>query len=160
MSFGSSTSKVHKIRTMSKRRMNLLGCFGKSSPPRCRKLRPPRKAAAAAAILCQYIRKQSPITGRKKSPESTEFGLQCQKCKRHSFETRISKCVTQTVRHHDQDEREAGGAMHWDVILPVLKERFQNQLEREFTDEDWLHCLYLGCFTTRFGICKDENDKI
>ena len=53
-----------------------------------------------------------------------------QKCKGHSFETRISKCVTNFVRHCDQDDREAYGAMHWNVILPVLKGRFQNQLEK------------------------------
>ena len=60
----------------------------------------------------------------------------CQKCQRNSFETRISKCVTNVVRHHDQDERETDGAMHWDEKLPVLKGRFKNQLEREITDED------------------------
>ena len=81
----------------------------------------------------------------------------CQKCKRDSFETRSSKCVTNTIRHHDQDERESDEAMHWNVILPVLNGRFQNQREKEFTDEDWLHCLYLGSFKTRFEICKDEN---
>ena len=53
-----------------------------------------------------------------------------QKCKGHSFETRISKCVTKKVRHCDQDDREADGAMHWNVKLPVLKGRFQNQLEK------------------------------
>ena len=84
----------------------------------------------------------------------------CPRCKGHSVETRISKCVTNIVRHHDQDEREADGAMHWNVILPVLKGRFQNQLVKEFTDEDWLHCLYLGSFKTRFEICKDENGEL
>ena len=44
----------------------------------------------------------------------------------------------------DPDERETGGAMHWDVILPVLKGRFRHQLGKEFTDEDWLHCFHLG----------------
>ena len=83
-----------------------------------------------------------------------------QKCKRDSFETRISKCVTNMVRHHDQDEREADGAMHWDVILPVLKGRFRSQLEKELIDEDWLHCLYLGSIKTRFEICKDENGEL
>ena len=47
-----------------------------------------------------------------------------------SFETRISKCVTNTVRHHDQNERETDGAMHWNVTLPVLKGRFRNQMEK------------------------------
>ena len=84
----------------------------------------------------------------------------CPRCKKDSFETRISKCVTNMVRHHDQDERETDGAMHWDVILPVLKGRFRNQLEKEFTEEDWLHCLYLGNIKTRFEICKDENGEL
>ena len=30
-------------------------------------------------------------------------------------------------------------------------------MEKEFTDEDWLHCFYLGSNKTRFEICKDEN---
>ena len=55
---------------------------------------------------------------------------ECQKCKRNSFETPISKCVTNTVRRLDQDEREADEEMHWDVILPVLKGRFKKQLEK------------------------------
>ena len=84
----------------------------------------------------------------------------CQKCKRDSFETCISKCVTNIVRHHDQDERETDGAMHWNVILPVMKGRFRNQTEKEFTNEDRLHCLYLGSIKTRFEICKDENGKL
>ena len=84
----------------------------------------------------------------------------CPKCKRDSFETRISKRVTNMVRHHDQDKRETDGAMHWDVVLPVLKGRFRNQLEKEFTDEDWLHCLCLGSIKTRFEIYKDENGEL
>ena len=81
-----------------------------------------------------------------------------QKCKRDSLETRISKCVTNMVRHHDQDERETDGARHWDGVLSVLKGKFQNQLDKEFTDEDWLHCLYLGSIKTRFEICKENGE--
>ena len=44
-------------------------------------------------------------------------------------------------RHHDQDERVTDGARHWDGVLSVLKGKFRNQLEKEFTDEDWLHCI-------------------
>ena len=84
----------------------------------------------------------------------------CQKCKRDSFETRISKCVTNVLRYHDQDEREADGAMHWNAFPPALKRRFQNPLEKEFTDEDGLHCLHLGSFKTRFEICKDDNGEL
>ena len=74
--------------------------------------------------------------------QKMDYNIGCQKCKRDPFETRNPKCATHIVRHHDQDEREADGAMHWDVILPVLKGRFRNQLEKEFTDDDWLHCLF------------------
>ena len=49
----------------------------------------------------------------------------CPKCKRDSFETRISKCVTNMVRRHDQDERETDGARHWDGVLSVLKGKFR-----------------------------------
>ena len=40
------------------------------------------------------------------------------------------------IRIHDRDERESDKAMHWNKILPVLKERFRSQLEEEFADED------------------------
>ena len=60
-------------------------------------------------------------------------------------------------RHHDQDERETDGAMHWNGIRPVLTGRFRSQFEKEFTNEDWLHCLFLGSINTRLEICKDEN---
>ena len=83
--------------------------------------------------------------------------LGCPKCKRDSFETRISRCVTNMVRHHDQDERETDGARHWHGVFSVLKGKCQNQLGKEFTDEGWLHCFYLGSIKTRFEICRDEN---
>ena len=83
-----------------------------------------------------YIKKEIP-----KEDRIWTFIPGCQKCKRDSFETRTSKCVTNVVRHHDQNERETDGAMHWDVILPVLKGRFRSKLEKDFTDEDWLHYL-------------------
>ena len=50
--------------------------------------------------------------------------------------------------------------MHWDVKSSVMKGRFRSQLEREFTDEDWLHCFYLGSIKTRFEICKDEKGEM
>ena len=46
------------------------------------------------------------------------------------------------------------------VCFSVLKGKFQNQLEKEFTDEDWLHCFHLGSIKTRFEICKDENGEV
>ena len=40
----------------------------------------------------------------------------CLKCRNNSSETRISKCVTNMVRHHDQYERDEDGVMHVDII--------------------------------------------
>ena len=45
----------------------------------------------------------------------------------------------------------------WDDVLSVLTRKFQSRLKKQFTDEDWLHCLYLGNSRTTFEICKDEN---
>ena len=82
------------------------------------------------------------------------------KCKRDSVETRISQCVTNMVRHHDQEERETDGARHWDGVLSALKGKFRNQLETESSDEDWLHCFCLGSIKTRFEFCEDENGEL
>ena len=84
---------------------------------------------------CTYTKKEIP-----KADRIWTLIPGCTKCKRDSFETRMSKCVTNMVRHHDQDEREADGARHWDGVLLVLKGRFRSQLEKEYTDEDsWKH---------------------
>ena len=84
----------------------------------------------------------------------------CQKCKRSAFETRISKCVTNTVRHHDQDERETD-AMHWDVILPVLKGRFKKSTG-ERVHRTWIGSIafILEGIKKRFEICKDEHGEL
>ena len=74
-------------------------------------------AAAAAAAKSIYIMKEI-----SKEYRIWTFIPGYQKCKRDSLEIRISKCVMNMVRHHDQDEREADGARHWDGVVPVLKE--------------------------------------
>ena len=102
-----------------------------------------------------YVKKEIP-----KEDRIWTFIPGCPKCKRDSLETRISKCVTNMVRHHDQDERETDGARHWDGVLSVLNGKFRNQLEKEVTDDDWLHCLCLVIIQTRFEICKDENGEL
>ena len=86
--------------------------------------------------------------------------LGCPTCKRDPIETRISKCITNMVRHHDQDERETDGARHWDGVPSFLKGKFRTQLEKEFTDEDWLHCFYLGSIKTRFEFFLNENGEL
>ena len=90
---------------------------------------PPTSIHLKAKSIC--VKKEIPMEDR-----IWTIILGCPKCKRDSFETRISKCVSNMVRHHDQDERETDGASHWDGVLSVLKGKFRNQLEEEFTDED------------------------
>ena len=63
-------------------------------------------------------------------------------------------------RHHDECKREEVRATHRDVILPVLRRKFQNQLDGEFAYEDWLRCLYHRSFKTRFEICKAEDGEL
>ena len=62
---------------------------------------------------------------------------------------------TMIKMHEKQMERCTGT-----FLPPVLKGRFQKQLERTFSDEDWLRRFYLGSFKTRFEICKDENGEL
>ena len=50
--------------------------------------------------------------------------------------------------------------VHLRLASPVLKGKFRNQLEKEFTDEDWLHCLHHGSNETKFEICKDEDGEL
>ena len=76
--------------------------------------------------------------------------LGCQKCRNNSIETRIFKFVTNMVRHHDQYEREDDGAMHVNIILVLLTERFQIMRDKEFTNEDSLNCFFLGSYKTSF----------
>ena len=55
---------------------------------------------------------------------------------------------------------EEARATHWDVVLPVLSRKFQNELGGEFTCEELVHCLHRRRFKTRFEICKDEDGEL
>ena len=152
------TDKGHKIRTMSKRKLNLEACIGKPWSHRNGKTQPPRKAAAsAAAILPQYFLSQCPFFS-KKSPRRTEFELLF-------LDARITRgirlglaspSVSQIWLDTMTKMNEKHGATHWDGVLSVLTGKFRNQLKKEFT---WLHCLYLGSIKTKFAIWKDENGE-
>ena len=151
---------------MLKRRLNLQACNRKSLPPRSGL--PPASSnsssggSGGSSNPSSIHLKAKSIYVKKEIPEEDRIWTiitGCPKCKKDSLETRISKCVTNMVRHHDQDERETDGARHWDGVLSVLKGKFRNQMDKEFTDEDWLHCLYLGSIKTRFEFCK-ENEEL
>ena len=57
-------------------------------------------------------------------------------------------------------KREEARATQWDVVLPVLRRKFQNKLRVEFTCEELVHCLHRRRFKRRFEICKDEDGEL
>ena len=117
-----------KVKPSSVHRENL--CLHDAGKPRL----PRKAAAAAAAILCQFIREQSQITEKRTEWRTTIPGWQT--CRQHSFETHLQ---VRLLRHHDKRHNEEARATHWNVILPILREKFQNQLEGGFTWKDWSH---------------------
>ena len=54
------------------------------------------------------------------------------------------------LRHNDRRHSEEARATYWDVKLPVLRKgecrKSQHLLGREFTCEDWSHCLHRRSF--------------
>ena len=89
-------SKAHEIRTTLKRRW----IFKRASGNRCLhdagETRPPRKAEAAAAIPCQYIREQSQSTEKERILREGKIRTTIpgwQTCRKHSLKILIFKYV-------------------------------------------------------------------
>ena len=59
----------------------------------------------------------------------------CPSFKGRSLSTAISKSVMRLVRHHDQEERETNGAVHWDTINPKLLRACGYQGARHFSEK-------------------------
>ena len=55
-----------------------------------------------------------------------------------ALSTEIAKLVMRLGRHHDQDEREVDGAVHWDSMGPQLRNASLKYRSSEFSDLDWL----------------------
>ena len=49
----------------------------------------------------------------------------------------VSKMVTTTLRHFDQEERQPDGSRHWDSIRPVLMRAFAHEGAPDFSDKNW-----------------------
>ena len=125
--------KFHKIRTTWKRWLELLACFGKPILPRCGKI-----PASSKQQLRQRRQQQSCVnTSEKKvhlhkekdphTRQNLDYNSWMPEMQRAFLRnSHLQVCM---VRHHDEREREEARAMHWDVILPVLRRKFQNQLE-------------------------------
>ena len=50
---------------------------------------------------------------------------------KNSLSSNISKMVTRTVRHHDQDERERDGAVRRDTFYPIQRKEFEEKLDED-----------------------------
>ena len=72
---------------------------------------------------------------------------------RNSLSSNISKMVTRMVRHHDQDERDHDGTVHWDTIYPVQQRNFEDKIGRRCTYKDWIEHIHFGSRKTRFEYC-------
>ena len=155
------TSMVHKIRTTLKRRW----IFKRASGNRCfhdaGKTWPPRKAAAAtaaAAILSQYIRGQSPTTEKRRILREDRIWTKIpgwQTWRRHYLKRSSSGDTVMKV-----DKEEVG--KYQDTTLPVLRMevcKIPKLTAKKFTYKDWSHCFYRRSFKTslKSGKMKMEN---
>ena len=52
---------------------------------------------------------------------------------------------------------EENGAVHWNSMVPKLRKAFQKAGGQQFSDSDWLQCIYEGCNKTRFKYCKNSK---
>ena len=82
---------------------------------------------------------------RKRSFERTEFGLWFLDDRRGE-DSHLQVYFETMIDCHSEEAR----ATYWNIVLPVLRKgkctKSTNQLEREFTCEDWSHCLYRRSF--------------
>ena len=69
----------------------------------------------------------------------------------------ISKTVTKTCRHFDQEERESDGSRHWHSMNHVLERRCARDGARNFSDEAWLQKVFEASTTKRIEHCKDKD---
>ena len=72
---------------------------------------------------------------------------------RNSLSSNISKMVTRMLRHHDQDERDHDGAVHWDTKNPVPQRNFEDKIGRRCTYKDWIEHIHFGSSETKFEYC-------
>ena len=63
------------------------------------------------------------------------------------------------LRHYDQHEKK-GDAVHWKSMGPKLRKAFQKTGGQEFSDFDWLQCIYKGSNKPRFQYCKKNPTYI
>ena len=166
-----TTSKARKIRTTLKRRR----IFKRASGNRC------LHDAGKTRPLEKHQRQQR--RQQQSHVNTSENKVELQKRKNpsrrqnedyNSWMTDVQKTFLRDshlqgglLRHHDRRDSEEARATSWDVILPVLRKeectKSPNLLEREFTCEDWSHCLYRRSFksvTSAIFVQSEDHKRI
>ena len=72
----------------------------------------------------------------------------------------ISKMVTTTLKHFDQEERRHDGSRHWDSIKPVLMKAFAHEGAQDFDDGFCLRLIHDGSTKKRLEHCQDTDGKL
>ena len=67
--------------------------------------------------------------------------------------------VTRMVRHHDQDERDHDGSVHWDTIYPVLQRNVEDKIGQRCTYKYWIEHIHIGSSKTRFEYCLNSSSS-
>ena len=112
---------------------------------------------------CLHTYKSKVHSRGERSPRMTEFGLQFLDARNargillRLAPPSVPQIWFDTMIKTNEKQIERG---HCDGVLPVLKGKFRNQPEKEFTDEDWLHRLYLGSIKTRNESYEDEHGEL
>ena len=80
---------------------------------------------------------------------------------RNSLEWKISKMVTNWVRHCDLANREIDGAFHLSSLCSNLRRGFESESEgtRTFSDSQWLGYIRGGSNKPRFQCCTNSNKQ-
>ena len=130
------TSMAYKIRTTLKRRW----IFERASGNRCLldagKTRPPRKQQRRQRQQQQQSCVNTPED--KVQLQKRKASSKGQNLDTDSWMTYVKKILLETLIFKN---------VYFDTMIDVtVKKREQNELEREFTCEDWSHCLYRRSF--------------
>ena len=78
-----------------------------------------------------------------------------------SLSAKISRLASKMVRHSDEDEREADGAVHWNALKSTMTRGFRNDGAEKFTDSQWRNYNQEGSNKVRFEYCENsQNDLV
>ena len=84
----------------------------------------------------------------------------CGIIERNPLEWKITKRITNLVRHRDIDHREIDGAVHWSSLCPKLRREFESEGARTSSDSQLLGCIHRGSNKPRFKKRVNSNNSL